>query len=1657
MADPQKLQRWIQREGRRVSFRGTIPTEAPLEFPAAPTTPTRIFPPVYTPSALPPVSEEMPQRQLPPPPEDIPSAEDTPSRFERAFGFVSEQFLMPRVITPAIQLGEAGVAMLGLIAPDFVEPEAAAKTRGELLTGFTPETPERFLNRAGVKEVGHFLEERIFPAGELWAEVGVSMADLVPYLGEAMGDREAAAKTRGELITGFTPETRERFADRPWWVQLVSLVTTDPFTAKAVFAKAGKAYHKAQQAKSLTSFPKVAEEAARLGPERAYLEPLQQPAAGRPGGPTRVFRPGAIPPADVPITPAARSLPRELAGAKPNYNIGMARYSPQFESDVDKALFIISQTKKSARDESYMGWLRGQLPDLSDTQLRAAGRDVRIHIKATLSGKLEGDVAIPTSSVVREALPPTARADVRGVGEELIPRTGVTSAADVPIKKEVVGDAVVPGQGATDTSLAQTGSPFRATLYRGSQRETLEEVYDPHYVRGPIFGEATYTSPSKSFASRFGPQVDELAVSLRNPLVISSDDEWLALTREAGLFSDVPTTTEEVTRLRQVIKDKGHDGVIIRVPESEQVGKRLQKTFSEDTVVSFEPPRPITAPVERELAISPSDQLLPNKEAIDVAIRQAGTDRGAANIVDELDRVAIPGEKRINTLMRRYSGALARFRNEANISVTEGNALLKAAGIGKARAGKWVPREEDLPRLDDLYKALHNQSKVASGEIVVEPSLRAIYTKLRELTDWEQLARIDFDPAMAQTEDYFYRGWWVPDNFTAVQPGAAPFATRPSFRRLRVDATYTEMRDAGFEPIYWNPFEQWRLSRTQGTLNREQMQVLATLKKISLAVPEERGVVYAGWRTPDIGPAFKGKVYAYTDSGGTAQIGHTGRIITPNKVADMLEAIYGKKTIEIKVLKSKLKPTLFGKTVEIDPDVMKVIDASVYGSKRFKLFGSFFQQRDFLGRSFGSAWHKFVDDAMAGRPIEGIKALAVWPKSAIEIVQANTGPGARLGLKKTLDSTAPLIEGRPGIHLRGIVEAGLSTMDPTIFKGALDEAVRVIIKDAGFIKNRAFRRQVLALESAMRRGLFEGTYPAAQITDIRNNIAQMVVRKHGHLSDEAINGIIAELTNLKYSTIPQYQSILNNWPLAKGVGEWLKRLIFSVGENEALLRQGVGVAAGPNKAFWAKHYLGYYLSAGVIANIIHFSATGKPLPLDRYTPISSTHFGPLPFGYNVEFLAPDIPFVGRSRNRLLLDTVGQMDTILRVLDPLSFLKARESAGLSALTTQITGRDFYTQPIDTIGPGGIISRTAQLLSDLFLPIGPGQSLLNITRATFPQTEKLIPAGQARIGIAGHIIEAPGLNVLALSTAALLDDAAIEKFGKNYDKLDQQQKLEVRTEEETKRELELRQEEQLLRGSPFAQYEANRKQIIDKQTERIDQAVARIGRDENGNLQGSRELRNAISSSRGVQATLLNALREEAEEKELFKGFETEPILPFDKALDAYYETLYDSVPPLYDVALDTYDFKRRKDLLDRWRREHPDEWQRVEEHVRDDERDVEKRLRQDNETLEAKGYWSVIEDLLGNPGFPTWVASKFPGAENLSDQFAAYQNKVTSADKQKYLFEHPMLVIILDVAAGKRKEMRDTDPIVSEITRFWGWRLLSGQELILDYQESLRGQ
>ena len=917
------------------------------------------------------------------------------------------------------------------------------------------------------------------------------------------------------------------------------------------------------------------------------------------------------------------------------------------------------------------------------------------------------------------------------------------------------------------------------------------------------------------------------------------------------------------------------------------------------------------------------------------------------DVLVRLIRDRTPGEAPTFTLLRLYEGAISAAKTEARLIVDEGGNRLKAVGIGKFVGERLVPRVQDISKLDELFNALHNASEVTAGRLRVADELADDYARLRELTDWEESMRLDFDPEMATVQDYFYRGWKVPEGmFDAAGTQVGPrLGTKPSFARPRANATYQQMRDLGFEPLFWNPYEQWRVSRLQGVIHREQTRLVQDLKQIGLAVPHSGGPVPKGWRLPEVGPAFEGKPFAANLADGTQTTMYTKRWIVPEEVAKLLDSIYGK------------RPDLHSVRVGgKDIDIMNVIDAAVFIPKRAKLFGSLFQQRDFLQRSLGGAWSGMVDALQAGEPVQAVRHLAIWPKSAVDIVLANLGPRARTKIRQQLNSTDSIIEGRPGVHLRGIVKAGLSTIDVTIMPGNIDEVAREVASESGFLGVKRVARAVIEIESAMRRGLFEGVYPAAQITDIRNNIAPMLARQYPSLTDEALNGLIAQVTNKRYSTIPASQSVLQN----RAWRETFKRVFFSIGENEGLLRQGTSTFHGPERAFWRKHWIGAYLSLIATANVIHFASTGKMLPKDRYSPISKDRFGPLPFGFNINFASPTLPFVGRGRNELLLDLAGQLDTVFKILDPISFISSRQSVPIRAIQNQFTGKDFFNQPIDEVGPGGFFSRTLQLLSDTLAPIGIGTSALQILRQQVPATQALIPPSEERGGTPLQIIQATGLNVKAASTKRMLEEEAARMFpGEPWDTLTPTQRDKVVSKPDIEKELMLRNEISVARGSDIAIYYAERDKINEDRDVLIAALAERVG--------PSREFVLALSQHQGDRAVELRALRRLSEKN--IKDFSKREVRTSkaDIALADYYKALFETQPPLEDPVTFDYDFARREQILKDWRDEHSDVADAVLEFLRRNEHPLVRELREDRDVIADSGYWDITDTLIDSQG------------------------------------------------------------------------------------------
>lgn len=108
-----------------------------------------------------------------------------------------------------------------------------------------------------------------------------------------------------------------------------------------------------------------------------------------------------------------RTLPQDLKGAKPRYNIGATGYTPVFDNDLDKALFIIAQKNPSRADARYLKFVMDST-GLDEASARAMGVKLRSYMKTQASGKggelrVANDWETPTSQTLPSVVESTPK------------------------------------------------------------------------------------------------------------------------------------------------------------------------------------------------------------------------------------------------------------------------------------------------------------------------------------------------------------------------------------------------------------------------------------------------------------------------------------------------------------------------------------------------------------------------------------------------------------------------------------------------------------------------------------------------------------------------------------------------------------------------------------------------------------------------------------------------------------------------------------------------------------------------------------------------------------------------------------------------------------------------------------------------------------------------------------------------------------------------------------------------------------------------------------------------------------------------------------------------------------------------------------------------
>ena len=158
---------------------------------------------------------------------------------------------------------------------------------------------------------------------------------------------------------------------------------------------------------------------------------------------------------------------------------------------------------------------------------------------------------------------------------------------------------------------AATGQPISIAGFRGEGKPKAD-IYAGAQVA--VAGEGRYIAIRQADAKQYGNKITEETISLESPLVIDSDSAWRELTTAAGwrtgnLIGADETTVKDLTeKLKQLVVSRGHDGLVIRVPESEMTGKTLQRVFDHDQVIAYNQPKPIAL----EAAFAAAEEIVDN-------------------------------------------------------------------------------------------------------------------------------------------------------------------------------------------------------------------------------------------------------------------------------------------------------------------------------------------------------------------------------------------------------------------------------------------------------------------------------------------------------------------------------------------------------------------------------------------------------------------------------------------------------------------------------------------------------------------------------------------------------------------------------------------------------------------------------------------------------------------------------------------------------------------------------------------------------------------------------------------------------------------------------------------------------------------------------------
>jgi hypothetical protein len=789
---------------------------------------------------------------------------------------------------------------------------------------------------------------------------------------------------------------------------------------------------------------------------------------------------------------------------------------------------------------------------------------------------------------------------------------------------------------------------------------------------------------------------------------------------------------------------------------------------------------------------TPSDMLDQIIPAAGLSTR--GPFKGARNKLFGFGSENIP-----QAVWRDFKSASARFTSELTTTVYRHDTTLRAAaeraGIAHTRHGPGgkLLRFTNYDDVHPVYLYLMGEGS--------KPDWfpQSVAEEMKEVLFQEGLLMKDIDNRFIPTPDYFPRLFRQPEGEFATLGGKG-LGGKPGFTLPRNGATYQEMVDLGWRPLHNNPVHTFAERLRAGDEYRQQRKLIQHMEDANMVIKLGPGEDPPdGWRVAKAGPDMEGKSIIAQRRPATGEAvsleirrrdkklkndlgfyGVTQRRAVPNRMADLLEGGFGDNYVWAKFSKFGFKS-----------DVITVLKAAGQVAKRIKLFLSFFQQMDFFQRAM---WSAFTPTAIMHSKGGSVAEL---PILLGKFVYANFSSGRREQLRQALHSTTPYfkdVEKWKDLNAALLMKHGRQPTDMSIV--TRDTALE-IMADVGEPRNlprglrkaaditEPVRRRFAQLENALQAGLFDGVYIEAQNFALKHHILPSLAKAHpewtsAQMAKQAVNDV-----NLMFSTIGEWQTVLRSRP----VREVLHNLMFSTNETESLLRQAFSTIKGPNKRLWAEFWVGGALALTVTATAVNLAINNEFLPLDRLSPVSFSRFNTFGVGYNNKFFLADMGNIARNQAKMGIDLLGQMDTVLRTLNPLSFFDSRTAVIPRAVINQIQGEDFFGRNITDVE-----DRAVQLITDLGMPIGLG----NLVGAAGIGAEN-----EGRLGTTGQLVQSLGVNLRAEPTHDFKNRYAQNDFGRDWDDLWQYEKNDLLEEHPNLNdELEIRREEAARNGNKYA---------------------------------------------------------------------------------------------------------------------------------------------------------------------------------------------------------------------------------------------------------------